>query len=603
MSTGNIPSPTKRFQSLIHAAQSLRRQSAGDAFASVVLRKSLYERKITRRGTRDFSAIQRRTSYGNISVVDDDNVKEEALPDDMYYRIEGNKDLQIPINKDNNIPNHLINNERTFGFDFNNRYNILFLPDGDRFAYVTGQYVNIYTLSTGNQISIPSIDNGGIGALAIHHNGYYISIGEKCWHRKPNVYIYDIKNDFHTGDAYPAALSRVLRGGADRGYASIDFSPHDTRQLCTLGCSPDYMLSIWDWHSEKVLLRCKAFGQEVIKCVWGRFPGTLITYGIGHIRFWKMAKTFTGLKLQGDIGKFGQAELSDIEAYIQLSDGKVVTGSEYGKLLLWEGVFVKCEMVRKLDDSSTIPCHNGPIGVVFISDIITLDGGATTTTAVVTGGYDGYIRWWSLNDIDKAETPDIEEGAAGGGGGGVLDVGITLLKGYKLSTKDGNTAIIQHIERSKDDRKWLIQDPSNGIIWLLYKDNDTTIEVKEVLRAPSRALKGVLLLPKTSIAITGGMDGILRAYNITKDTPNMGELYNYKSIYNDGSGVQRITVLNMICGNYGSIIIVGYEDGTIRAFTLTKDGGGFTLIKCYKPHCKGSVDYILINSKKSGNAW
>ena len=31
--------------------------------------------------------------------------------------------------------------------------------------------------------------------------------------------------------------------------------------------------------------------------------GRLTTAGTGHIRFWKMASTFTGLKL-GDIGKF-----------------------------------------------------------------------------------------------------------------------------------------------------------------------------------------------------------------------------------------------------------------------------------------------------------
>ena len=30
-------------------------------------------------------------------------------------------------------------------------------------------------------------------------------------------------------------------------------------------------------------------------------------------RFWTMANTFTGLKLQGEIGKFGTKELSDIE--------------------------------------------------------------------------------------------------------------------------------------------------------------------------------------------------------------------------------------------------------------------------------------------------
>ena len=36
-----------------------------------------------------------------------------------------------------------------------------------------------------------------------------------------------------------------------------------------------------------------------------------------------MAQTFTGLKLQGDIGKFGQVELSDISGYCELPDGKV----------------------------------------------------------------------------------------------------------------------------------------------------------------------------------------------------------------------------------------------------------------------------------------
>jgi hypothetical protein len=44
-----------------------------------------------------------------------------------------------------------------------------------------------------------------------------------------------------------------------------------------------------------------------------------------------------GLKLQGDLGRFGQTELSDIVSFAELKDGKIVTGSEYGKLLLWEG--------------------------------------------------------------------------------------------------------------------------------------------------------------------------------------------------------------------------------------------------------------------------
>lgn len=45
--------------------------------------------------------------------------------------------------------------------------------------------------------------------------------------------------------------------------------------------------------------------------------------GTGHIRFWSMARTFTGLKLQGSIGKFGNEELSDVSGYADLPDGKV----------------------------------------------------------------------------------------------------------------------------------------------------------------------------------------------------------------------------------------------------------------------------------------
>jgi hypothetical protein len=58
-----------------------------------------------------------------------------------------------------------------------------------------------------------------------------------------------------------------------------------------------------------------------------------------------MAKTFTGLKLQGEIGKFGQLELSDVTGFAELPDGKIVSGTEYGTLVLWEGNLVKAHLV------------------------------------------------------------------------------------------------------------------------------------------------------------------------------------------------------------------------------------------------------------------
>ena len=44
--------------------------------------------------------------------------------------------------------------------------------------------------------------------------------------------------------------------------------------------------------------------------------GQLTTGGLGHIKFWKMAATFTGLKLQGELGKFGRTAISDVEGMV-----------------------------------------------------------------------------------------------------------------------------------------------------------------------------------------------------------------------------------------------------------------------------------------------
>ena len=63
---------------------------------------------------------------------------------------------------------------------------------------------------------------------------------------------------------------------------------------------------------------------------------------MGHIKFWKVAETFTGLKLKGEIAKFGQVELSDIYSFLAFPDGKFLSGTEYGRLILWEGNVIKC---------------------------------------------------------------------------------------------------------------------------------------------------------------------------------------------------------------------------------------------------------------------
>ena len=74
---------------------------------------------------------------------------------------------------------------------------------------------------------------------------------------------------------------------------------HTGELLAAIGGAPDYLLTLWDWKAGEIVLRCKAFSQEVYAVKFSSFfPGHLVTCGTGHIRFWKMAATFTGLKLQ-----------------------------------------------------------------------------------------------------------------------------------------------------------------------------------------------------------------------------------------------------------------------------------------------------------------
>ena len=100
--------------------------------------------------------------------------------------------------------------------------------------------------------------------------------------------------------------------------------------------------------------------------------------GINELcRFWKMASTFTGLKLQGQLGKFGKNEISDIEGYVELPDGKVLSGSESGNMLLWDGGLIKVEICRK--NSRT--CHVGAIQQIIMDE-----------GELMTIGVDGCVR-------------------------------------------------------------------------------------------------------------------------------------------------------------------------------------------------------------------
>ena len=122
---------------------------------------------------------------------------------------------------------------------------------------------------------------------------------------------------------------------------------------------------------------------------------------MGHIRFWEMATTFTGLKLQGELGKFGQIDLSDISSFVEFPDGKVLCGTEHGTMLLWEGIFVKAN----LSEPEGKKCHTGLVEHMSWEDVDDIN-----KMKVMTAAHDGYIKWWNYLDIENVVLDDNSNG-------------------------------------------------------------------------------------------------------------------------------------------------------------------------------------------------
>ena len=458
-------------------------------------------------------------------VLDPEENEEQSsrrLQDTFYYE-DSHQEKQL---RDSAVPQALGKYHWCAGFDSLKKNNLHVLAE-DKILFAIGSTYHVYDINTREDKIFFSKDGDGIGALAVHPSRNYFAVGEKGdW---PNVYIYD----------FPATrLYRVLRKGTEKMYACMAWSGSG-KMLATVGSAPDYMLTVWDWKDEKVILKSKAFGQEVYKVTFSpKYEQEIITSGTAHIRFWKMAKTFTGLKLQGDIGKFGQVELSDICGYVELPDGKVLSGTEYGNLILWEGSLIKSVIVI---DSEKSPCHNGAIECLY------MDG-----DEILSAGTDGNIRWWDVNELMQAEPEE----------------GFYSIIQCKHNVFIGEVSEINNL--IKGDKMWFAVD-RKGKIWKLSED---FLEQNILLDFHAGKIMDVICSPENNAVVTIGHDGTTRLWDII----NRSEIYT--------SGWQG----HALCGswairtgyNQGKIIACGFDTGIVRVLYLGPSS--FELLISVKVH-------------------
>ena len=415
-------------------------------------------------------------------------------------------------------------------------------------------------------------EEGGVGAIAVHPDKSRYVVCDKQRTTQPMI----------TGYNWPERTKAFqMRNGAVLGFSACAFNDSGSL-LATVAVEPDYAITLWDWKQEKVVLRSKAFGSDVFRVQFSPFnEGMLATSGMGHIKFWVMAETFTGLKLQGDVGKFGRVEISDVADFAILPDGKVASSSENGSLLLWEGNLIKCELKRIAPSASTgsgnatpkdpsamfTPCHKGPIEIVRLIE---------SNRILMTAGHDGYVRYWSAEQVDLAEAAGTDTVA-----------GIRLIREYHA----GDNVVIRSMTLSADHHHWFVQDGSGAIIKVPYWTYDFITSNMEaepshkqelpIMRFNSGAILCVVASPTDHTCITGGEDGTVRLYDYIRKS----------EVHCTKFGFACVKLQCLETDKSGKKFMAGFADGSVRI--LEKGRNSFQVVDECRPHPEAIIDFAL----------
>ncbi|XP_041471026.1 cilia- and flagella-associated protein 44-like [Lytechinus variegatus] len=485
---------------------------------------------------------------------------ENRIPTDFYYNYEEHSSKPV-IAEDSGLPDDMLKLFHSFGYDCKKLSN-LYMLDANTVLFAAGNIVQILNLVTKEQRYVRTTSGGGVGAITVHPSLKYFVVAEKG--EMPNIIVYE----------YPSLkLYRILRGGTEKGYAFVDFNPAGNL-LASVGCNPDFMLTLWDWQQEKIQLRSKAFSQDIFRVTFSpENEGQLTTSGTGHIRFWKMAHTFTGLKLQGQLGKFGRTEISDIRGYVELPDGKVLSGTDWGNMLLWDGGLIKVQISRK----GKKPCHVGPI------EQFVMDEGE-----LITIGADGFIRVWDFESIDTADSMDES---------GVFEMD------PMNELKVGNDVHLMSMVKSVDPEVqslWYGQDANGGIWKLDLSFSHTTKDPEKLFSYHAGEITDIATSPVSQLIASTAHDATVRVYD------NVSKMPLCHSNFNAGS--TALLWLPQIIDPKGASVLAGFSDGVVRVLVIARQDhqdhhkkghqhpqAQLILKQAFKPHTKAVTAMALDN--------
>ncbi|XP_060530871.1 cilia- and flagella-associated protein 44 [Cylas formicarius] len=453
------------------------------------------------------------------------------------------------VGKRGTLNQDLLQFDFSYGYDCRKYFNLTVL-DENTVTFSSGNFIIFLDVKSKETVFRRSALGGGIGHIQGNPNTIYPHFSVAECGTVPIIITY----------VWPTLeVVCVLKGGAERIYSNIDFNPNGDLLVSQSG-DPDYLITVWDWRNHTILLRTKSYINDVYRVKFSPYvAGQLTTCGVAHIKFWKMARTFTGLKLQGELGRFGKTEYSDVVGVLPMPDTKVVSGCEWGNILVWDDGLITFEVFRSLRRR----CHDAPIVQFFYNE------GELWTVSM-----DGHVKVWWFEKIDQADPPEDDRVVLIDPTYDFYTPGLMLMSVEKR--REYNPSCSEHFAQD-----------GNGGIWLI--DLNTEKEPKpseQLFKCHAGRVADIAACPYGPYLASLGEDGRIFLYDYLKRS----RVFEYTF---PAGGVCLIWP-NLDVVPFGDTILAGFEDGQIRVCCLTipdslgnrQDSISLAVAQITKPHNK-----------------
>ncbi|XP_023287600.1 uncharacterized protein LOC105700070 isoform X2 [Orussus abietinus] len=468
------------------------------------------------------------------------------------------------------MPIDFLEFHHSYAYDCRKYFNLC-VADPNTLIFASGNLIHFFNVIEGTVWFRRCSTGGGIGHIVKNPMLNHIAVGENGVN--PPIIIYE----------WPSMeIVTILRNGTTRSYSHLAYRP-DGLLMVSQGGDPDYLITVWNWKKSQITLRCKSYGQDIFNVTFSpTVSGHLTSSGTGHIKFWKMARTFTGLKLQGELGRFGKTEISDIIGVYPMPDEKVVSGCEWGNILVWDEGLIKVEVCKK----NRKPCH-----MKYISQF------EYNNEELMSVGMDGWIRIWFYETIDQADPPDDDRFVE------VEPVYEFHITEDTENDDDRQSSMLMCIQKQKpedpEETLWYAQD-ANGGLWLIDLCTLQTPEApKKILTCHAGPITDMDVADWGPFVATCGTDGRLHIYNYFEK-----KLILVHYFHDVGN---KVVWFPTTVEATGSIIVCAFASGIIRVITAAVleanisnevKGDYVRLIQVLKPHLS-TVTAMSLNASHS----